>query len=78
VRETYANGKVIHWRGTTSYAFPVSPPGATIRPRIVLGASATNDGRPYVWIAAALGATIVLAAVIGLGIRARRTHRASQ
>lgn len=31
VRETYSNGKVVHWTGRTSHAFPASPPVATRR-----------------------------------------------
>jgi hypothetical protein len=77
VRETYSIGKVIHWRGTTSYAFPTSPPGATIRPPIVLGSTTTSGGRPYGWIALAVGCIVAICIAVGLSVRARTLSRSS-
>jgi len=70
MRETYANGDVIHWRGTEAHAFPASPAGTKLRPPIVLESS-TTSGRPFGWIAAGIVAVVVLAAAAGLAVRAR-------
>ena len=74
VRETYSDGKVIHWTGTRSYAFPASPQGTDLRPPIMLRSTGTRS-RPYGWIAGIGAAVVLVCAAAFVAVRARASRR---
>lgn len=70
VRQTYANGKVVHWRGAATSAFSPTPREGSIRPPVIVTAqssAAPDDGPSTIAIIAlvlAAGGLVVATAAL--------------
>jgi uncharacterized protein YcnI len=82
VRQTYSDGKVVHWRGATSVAFSPTPAGSSVRtpPTIEavssLASAGDDDSSTLALVALVVGAVALAAAAaaVFLALAARRAR----